>query len=137
MRNFSNISLNNTAFIKALIIGVASSVITIALMLCIITAIFTASAMLPYEYLEYIMLIPDAIGVLAGSYIAARINKSNGLFIGLCNGAIVFLALIISGFCITPETLTLITLLKAVVILLFSAFGGIKGVNVKQKIRIK
>ena len=137
MRNFSNISLNNTAFIKALIIGVASSVITIALMLCIITAIFTASAMLPYEYLEYIMLIPDAIGVLAGSYIAARINKSNGLFIGLCNGAIVFLALIISGFCITPETLTLITLLKAVVILLFSAFGGIKGVNVKEKIRIK
>ena len=83
------------------------------------------------------MLIPDAIGVLAGSYIAARINKSNGLFIGLCNGAIVFLALIISGFCITPETLTLITLLKAVVILLFSAFGGIKGVNVKEKIRIK
>lgn len=137
MRNFSNISLNNTAFIKALIIGVASSVITIALMLCIITAIFSASAMLPYEYLEYIMLIPDAIGVLAGSYIAARINKSNGLFIGLCNGAIVFLALIISGFCITPETLTLITLLKAVVILLFSAFGGIKGVNVKEKIRIK
>ncbi len=137
MRNFSNLSLNNTAFIKALIIGVASSVITIALTLCIITAIFTASAMLPYEYLEYIMLIPDAIGVLAGGYIAARINKSNGLFIGLCNGAIVFLALIISGFCITPETLTLITLLKAVVILLFSAFGGIKGVNVKEKIRIK
>ncbi len=137
MRNFSNISLNNTAFIKALIIGVVSSVITIAVMLCIITAILTASALLPYEYLEYIMLIPDAIGVLVGSYIAARINKSNGLFIGLCNGAIVFLALIISGFCITPETLTLITLLKAVVILLFSAFGGIKGVNVKEKIRIK
>ena len=83
------------------------------------------------------MLAIDAIGVLFGSYVGARINKSQGLIIGLINGAIIFVALLICGFCINTGTLTIITLLKAVVVLLFSAFGGIKGVNVKEKIRIK
>lgn len=83
------------------------------------------------------MLVVDALGVLFGGYIAARVNKSQGLILGLINGAIILVALLIIGFCMSSDTLTLNTLLKTIVILIFSALGGIKGVNIKEKIRIK
>ncbi|MBE6823973.1 MAG: TIGR04086 family membrane protein [Ruminococcaceae bacterium] len=137
MRYFSNISSDKQTFIKSLILGVVSSVAMIAVLLCVVTVILLSVSLLPYEYLSYIMLVIDAIGVLFGGYIAARINKSQGLILGLLNGFIVFVAFLICGFSTTSDNITLITALKAIVILLFSAFGGIKGVNVKEKIRIK
>lgn len=137
MRNFSYSSMNNRSFIKALILGVVSSVAMIAVLMCIVTVVLFVSATLPYEILEYIMLGVDAIGALFGGYIAARINKSQGLVLGLLNGFIIFVALLIGGFCVSSETLTITTLLKAIVLLSFSAIGGIKGVNTKEKIHIK
>lgn len=137
MRYFTNISLNDRTFIKALILGVLSSVAMIAVLMCIMSTVLLFSSLLPYEYLEYIMLAIDALGVLFGGYIAARINRSQGLVLGLLNGAIIFIALLIIGFCMSSGTVTLITLFKAVVTLLFSAIGGIRGVNVKEKIHIK
>ena len=133
MHNFSL----NKSFIKALIVGSVVSLCIIVVLLCIMTAVFLGVSMLPYEYLSYIMLIIDAIAVFMGSYVAARINKESGLFIGLLNGGIVFIAILISGFCVSPETLSIVTLLKAVIILVFSSLGGIKGVNTKEKIHIR
>ena len=137
MRYFTSISVDKRTFIKAIVFGVLSSVATIVVLMSILSAVLNFSGLLPYEYLQYILLAVDAIGVLFGSYIAARISKSQGLILGLINGAIVFIALLICGFCVNSGTITLITLLKALVILLFSSFGGVKGVNVKEKIRIK
>ncbi len=133
MRNFTF----NRAFIKALIVGGVVSLCIIVVLLCVMTTALLGVSLLPYEYLSYIMLIIDAVAVFIGSYIAARISKENGLFIGLLNGAIVFLAILIAGFSTTPETLSIITLLKAVIILVFSSLGGIKGVNTKEKIHIR
>ena len=133
MHNFSL----NKSFIKALIVGSVVSLCIIVVLLCIMSAVLLGVSMLPYEYLSYIMLIIDAIAVFIGSYVAARINKESGLFIGLLNGGIVFIAILISGFCVSPETLSIVTLLKAVIILVFSSLGGIKGVNTKEKIHIR
>ena len=109
----------------------------IAVLLCVVTVVLLASSLLPYEYLSYIMLAVDAIGALFGGYIAARLNKSQGLILGLLNGFILFVGIVISGFCVSGETITILTLLKAVVIIIFSAIGGIKGVNTKEKLHIK
>lgn len=137
MRSFSNLSVNNSNLLKSLILGVVSSVAIIVVLLCIITVILLTASLLPYEYLSYIMLVADAVGALVGGYVAARINKSQGLLLGLLNGFILFVILLISGFCVSSDTLTVITLLKAVVIVIFSAIGGIKGVNTKEKIHIR
>lgn len=83
------------------------------------------------------MLAVIGIAVFFGTYIAARINKSKGLYLGIANGAIVYIALLSSGFCSGSGTITIFTLLKLITCLIFSILGGIKGVNVKDKIRIK
>ncbi len=137
MRSFLYFNNTHSDMIKALILGVVSSVTMIGILMCVLCAVFLASPLPPQEYLEYIILTIDAISVFIGGYIAARINKCNGMIVGLIVGFIVFLSLIISGFIAFNTTLTLVTLLKAIVILIFSILGGIKGVNVKEKIKIK
>ena len=137
MRFNSNTVNTDTTFVKSLILGVVSSVAMISVLLCVVTVILLVSSLLPYEYLAYIMLAVDAIGALFGGYVAARINKRQGLLLGALNGAILFFALVIAGFCVYSDTLTIITLLKAIIIVLCSAFGGVRGVNTKEKLHIK
>lgn len=103
-----------------------------------ITAVLlTTSALLPYEYLAYIMLFIEAVSVFFGGYMASRINKSKGLILGLINGIIIFTAITLSGLFTSSATITYITLLKLATILIFSILGGIKGVNIKEKIHIR
>ena len=83
------------------------------------------------------MLAVDAISVFFGGYVAARINKQKGLIIGAGVGAIVLVSVLISGLSIPYTTQTLLTLFKIITIPLMSALGGVKGVNKKEKIRIK
>lgn len=137
MRSFSNYSLSNSTFLKSLIIGVVSSVAMITVLLCIVTVVLLVSALLPYEYLQYIMLAAQALSVLFGAYIAGRMNKCQGLLLGLSIGFIVFVALTIVGFATVSGALTITTLLKAIVLLIFSCIGAVKGVNAKEKIHIK
>lgn len=136
MRYFSDLQFNNKDFIKSLILGIISSVAMIIILLCITTIMLKSASLLPYEYLSYLMLAIDGIAVLFGGYVAGRINKSQGLILGLSNGFIIFVALLIAGFCISSEV-SIITLIKAIVIILFSVIGAVKGVNTKEKLHIK
>ncbi len=136
MRYFSDLNNDTREFIKSLILGVISSVAVTSALLCITTIILQTASLLPYEYLSYVMIGIEGFGVMMGGYIAGRLNKSQGLILGLLNGFIMLLALLIAGFCISSDV-TIITLIKAIVLLLFSAIGAVKGVNTKEKIHIK
>lgn len=128
---------DNKRIIKAVILGAVSSTCIMVILMCITAVLLTTSALLPYEYLGYIMLVIEAISVFFGGYIASRINKSKGLVLGLINGGIIFTAITLSGLITSGDTVTYLTLLKLVAIIIFSVLGGIKGVNVKEKIHIK
>lgn len=136
MRSISYFDKSNSKFLSSIIIGAVSSVVVIAVLMCILSGILTATSLPPIEYLQYIMLIIIGIAVFLGGYIAARINKSKGLYLGIINGSIIYIALISSGFCMS-KAISLITILKLIVCVLCSVLGGIKGVNIKDKIRIK
>ncbi|MBQ6152267.1 MAG: TIGR04086 family membrane protein [Ruminococcus sp.] len=133
----SKILSDKNLMLKAIIIGVFSSVVIIAILMCVLSLIFLMSSSLPSEYLDYILLAIEAFGVLAGAYIAARILKRQGLVTGLCVSAIVLAAVLIAGFSGSTGTLTILTPIRAVILLLCGALAGIRGVNKKEKIRIK
>ena len=123
--------------LKSILIGVLSSVVIIAILMCILSVIFLLSSSLPSQYLEYILLGLEIVGVLCGAYIAARILKQQGLIVGLTVSGIVFAAIIIAGFSIGTDSITYFTPVRAVILPLCGALAGIKGVNRKEKIRIK
>lgn len=137
MRIFEKNFQDNKNYIKAIILGVVSSVCIACIIMCIMAAILTFSSLLPYEYLAYIMILILCVSVFFGGYIASRISKSKGLILGLINGIIVFSAIALSGVFVSESTITYITLIKFIAITICSMLGGIKGVNKKEKIHIR
>lgn len=129
--------VNKMKMLKAVGIGTAVSLGAILLILCLICGILMMMSSIPTDSLPYITLAAVAIGVFPGAYIAAAINGSKGLIVGLlCSGA-VFLCLLIIGLCSGSNQLGALTLVRLVIALIFGALGGIKGVNRKEKLHIK
>ena len=83
------------------------------------------------------MLVIYAISIFIGSYFASRINKSRGLVLGITLAIVMFVALLISSFSTGNANLGMMTVYKLAVFIIFGILGGIKGVNRKEKIRIK
>lgn len=136
MRSYSTLSVNSQ-FIMSLISGVFVTVTLSVILMCILSVVFMTCSLLPYEYLNYIMMGIISISVFVGGYVSARINKSRGLLIGSATGALIVLSMLICGFCMSSDNITVNTLIRIIAIMLCSAVGGIKGVNVKEKIRIR
>lgn len=133
----SKIFSEKNTTIKAIIIGVISSAVVIAILMSLLSLIFLISSSLPSQYLEYITLASEALGVAVGSYIASRVLKRQGLFIGLIVSSVIFLSILIAGFCDDTESLSVLTPIRAAVLLLCGALSGIAGVNKKEKLHIK
>lgn len=122
--------------VKPVMIGVAVSIAVTLLLMCLICLIMTFSSVIPYQLLPYVLLIADAGGVFCGAYVCAALNKSKGLILGLVCGFILFIILFIAGLS-TGGTISLVTLLRFIVLMVFGTLGGIKGVNKKERIHIK
>ena len=132
-----NMSENSTSkSAKALIIGSILNMLLIIITTTIISLLMVISGNLFESAADYIMLASFAIGGYFGGYTAARINKANGLLLGVLSGIVVFIIMLILGFSMDTADITYMLLLKALAILLPSAIGGVKGVNKKEKLKI-
>lgn len=129
--------INKGRIAKALSIGAAGAVAVILLTTCIISAVFLMLSSIPKDALPYIMLAADAAGAFVGGCIAAAVNGSKGLAVGLSCGSIVFLIFLVIGLLSGAADIGAVTFIKLGVLLLFGALGGIKGVNRKEKLHIK
>ncbi len=123
--------------VKALLIGTAVNAGLSFLITVVIALLLALSGNLLEGVVQYIVLIPIAVGGYTGGFVAARINKSNGLLLGVLSGLAILLVIITVSLCTENVSITYILFLKAVSIFLSGAVGGVKGVNRKEKLKIK
>lgn len=121
--------------IKSITIGISMCILTVIGCTALIALFLNITGSFPEALSGYIMLLPLIAGGFIGGYVAARINKSSGLIMGVISTAVVLLAIIITGF-VNGSDITYMLLLKAVTLLLSGAVGGVKGVNKKEKLKI-
>lgn len=122
--------------VKAVIVSVIVNLCTITLCMLFLCLIMTMSGALFDGILKYLTLIPLAVGGYTGGFCSGRINKEKGMMLGAASGFIVFIAMIIISFSIQSTDITYMLILKAIAVILFSAIGGVKGINKKEKFRI-
>lgn len=122
--------------LKSIIIGVLCSFALITILTLICSLVITITGKYPNGVIEYISLAFIGIGGLLGGYISARLNKSAGLAVGALTGLIVFIIILIVGLSQSVGTITILTIYKLLVTVVFSALGGVLGVNKKNKIKI-
>ena len=128
---------DNQKLVKVILIGIFISLVCIAVLTCLSALVISFLPTVPYGGLPYIMLAVEGLGVFPGAYVASAIAKSRGLMIGAICGSIVFLILLAVGMSVSTDSLSVITLIRAVVLIALGIFGGILGVNRKEKVHIK
>lgn len=138
MKKYSNRKtiLIDKKIVKNLLIGVICGITAIILLTLICSLVITVSGLYLKDSMKYVALSITGVGTFISGYICARLNKSNGLIIGIVTGLTVFVILLIISLCKTTQTPSIFTLYKLLVSMLFAGLGGIFGVNKKNKIKL-
>lgn len=130
-------SVNKAKSIKAVGIGTVAGLAVILLTMCLISGIVMIMPSVPRDILPFAALAGVAAGTFIGGCIAAAITGSKGLITGLINGAAIFICLMLFGMITGPFEPGVMTIIRLVITAVFSALGGIKGVNRKEKLHIR
>ena len=134
--NTFKLKLFDKKLLKSLITGMLCGIAVITILTLLFAFILVISGTYPTDIINYISLVFLAVGGLSGGYIAARLNKAAGLAVGALTGLIIFLIILIVGLAQSTGTITLFTLYKFLLLVIFSALGGVLGVNKQNKIKI-
>ena len=122
---------------RTVAVGIIVTVASILLITCIISVALLIAPAIPYDYIGYIMLTADAVGIFIGAYTAAALSGSRGIVVGLLCAFGTFIILLIAGFAVKDGNVGMMTVIRAAVLILFGILGGIKGVNRKEKVHIR
>ncbi len=122
--------------VKSVIVGTLVNVLVTLAATVVLTLFLSIAGNLFENIAGYLMLVPLALGSYTGGFIGARINGANGLLLGVLNGVVVLIIMLIIGFSAFNTDITHMILLKVICVFLPSAIGGIKGVNRKEKFKI-
>lgn len=126
-------SIKNQANItkSVLICGVIGFII---LMLTMIAVTFISMNLsIPQSTLNFILLICLGISGFISGNICGQIKKENGFILGILCGLSIFVILLICSLSLDLITFNIITSIKLLVLIICSIFGGILGVNKKEK----
>lgn len=134
---FMSVSVEPKRILKGCAIGLAVAAALCGLLTCIFTFVLNMMDGLPYGIIDYVMIGIEGVSILIGAYIAAAIARSRGLIVGLLVGAVALLITFIVGMSMPENNVGILTVIRAVVLLLCGALGGIRGVNRKERIRIR
>ena len=119
------------AAVLPIAIGVAISFAICFLLLSIFAAILSKGDF-GEPTLTAMSFAAQTLGALIGGFAAAKINKKNGLIMGVANGAIMFALLTVLSM-ILGGSLSVMTVIRLILLILSSTLGGIMGVNIRKK----
>ena len=123
--------------IKALFFGTICGLLLSVILMCICAVIIINIGVIPYEILNYVMLAVLGTGGMFAGFITARITKSAGLIVGAITGAVIFILTTIIGMLKGTDSFSLLTVYRLLTTFVLGTFGGILGVNKREKLQIK
>ncbi|MBR1779033.1 MAG: TIGR04086 family membrane protein [Clostridia bacterium] len=131
MKNTKNKS--HVFLIKALIVGVLIGMLTCSIFLILFAGTFVKLGTMPQNVVQILSLASASVGAFIAGYVALRIYKEKGLYIGATAGGFVFVIFTLAGSIASGENLTQVTFIKLVVLIFLGALGGVIGANKKDR----
>ncbi len=120
-------NFNYSYIIKAIILGVATTAISVFLF-----AIFMFLTEKGYEYSTVFGTAAVALGSFVVAFYISRKRQSKGLLTGLITGIAVFLIVTVVSLIVDKGAITVNTLFHLIIFLLSSLIGSVLGVNKKE-----
>lgn len=117
---------------RSLIFGVIAGAIAITATLFLMAFLMTVRDF-SVSSAALMSCIAVAIGSLCGGFSAAKRMGSKGMIVGTLTGCVIFILLLIASLIATHTGFTYFSLIKAVIVIISGALGGILGVNMTKK----
>ena len=122
-------------YFKKILLGLIGFVVTFFLITSIFAAVLTYVD-LPDSAVTVMSMATIAISNIVGAFIASKLNGKFGAIIGAVFGSLTFLVITIISLAISKDSVTIMTLLKAMISVICAVLGGILGVNLQPKRKI-
>lgn len=118
-------------YLKPVLTGTVVGALVITVVLMVLSLLLSLKN-IPQMLVMPMVLVALGAGAFVGGHLTARLTHEKGLVMGLCCGALLFFLLWLFGLRINENNIGVIALIKLTVALVFSALGGVMGVNVKK-----
>ncbi|MBQ5840407.1 MAG: TIGR04086 family membrane protein [Clostridia bacterium] len=118
--------------IRPLLIGVAVGILVCTLLLLLMAAVIQRVDV-PLGAALPLAVGAAAVGAFAGGLTAALISRQRGLLLGAVSGLVLFLLVLLAGLARYAAVDGSTALLKAVVLMVAGAVGGVLGVNRRRR----
>ena len=109
--------------------------VLLAIILLIVSACVLSYTNLKIDFVKTLASMALYLGALASGFLSGVNTKNNGWLAGLISGASYYALIMCIGLLFTHNLNILTLLFKLIFIMLFSALGGIVGVNMNFKKR--
>lgn len=119
-------------FLKPVFVGTAVGALVTTVVLMLLSLLLSLQN-IPQMLITPMVLVALGLGSFAGGHLAAKLTHEKGLIVGLCCGILLFFMLWLFGFRLNENSFGLLAVVKLAVALVFSALGGVTGVNIKKR----
>lgn len=128
-------TLSVSKIVKSVVIGVLAGVLICTALLMICAGIFVAMERLPMEAISLLSIIILAVSAFFAGFISTKLCRGKGLLCGAISSLALFFIAMLAGLNFSVFSFNLSLLMKAVVMLIAGAIGGILAANKKVKIK--
>lgn len=116
-------------YLKPIILGTLMGMVCICALLIIFSFIMLKSGHNSSEVLDILSLITLSIGTFVSGYTSGRISKTKGLLYGFFCSIAVFSFIVLGAIVSNGLNISLFSVFKALICMVFGCGGGIVGVN--------
>ena len=129
-------SLNGfKGYFKKIFLGLLGFIALFFLLTSVFAAVLTYVD-LPDSAVTVMSMVIIAISNIVGAFIASKLNGKFGAIIGAIFGLLTFFIITAISLAVSQDSVTIMTLLKAIISVICAVLGGILGVNLQPKRKI-
>lgn len=129
---FSNEEPKPIDALRSVVLGTAAGALMCIVCFIIFALLFVFAKTIPLTMIQPLVMLACALGAFVGGYVTIRLFRMQGMLFGILSGLLLFVLVWIVSAIAIREPLTLQALIKALLMILMGAVGGILGVNKKS-----
>lgn len=125
-------SKSSSFMLKSMLFGLLSGLLVCTVFLILFSFVFVKIGAMPYNIVQLLAMLSSALGSFTAGYTTLKIQREKGLYLGALSGLMLFCVFTLTGFIVSREGFTYLTIVKLILLVFTGALGGIISANRKK-----
>lgn len=125
-------SKSSSFILKSMLFGLLSGLLVCTVFLILFSFVFVKIGAMPHNIVQLLAMLSSAFGSFTAGYTTLKIQREKGLYLGALSGLMLFFVFTLTGFIVSREGFTYLTIVKLILLVFTGALGGIISANRKK-----